>query len=95
MGEYEGTFVSLESGLFSRAVLTIKDEYGETLDWGISTAYNKLVKKIEKARVGDKVLVEVEFNNYTVVGFSFPDLDPRVLLARIEALESKLERYES
>lgn len=88
MGEYEGLFISLETSDYSLARLTITDNYGEELDWYVSTT--KLAKKIEKARPGDKVLVEVEFNNYKVVGFSLPDLDPRALLARIEVLESKL-----
>jgi hypothetical protein len=88
MGEYEGVFVSLETSDYSQARLTINDKYGYELDWYVST--DKLVKKIKKARPGDKVLVEVEFNDYRVVGFTISDLDPRALLARIEALESKL-----
>lgn len=86
MGDYDGTFVSYEFGYF-----TITDEHGEEQQWPVKA--NKVGVKIDKLdlRVGDTVRVEVEFNNYTVVGVRMLDLDPRALLARIEALEKQLK----
>lgn len=59
MGDYEGTFIEL-----SGRSLTWIDEQGEEDSNPIS---DKAAKALKKAQRGDRIQLQIEFENYTVV----------------------------
>lgn len=91
MGEYEGEFISCENG-----VLSIREMPGyELMEWRVSPSFHRIAAKIEQVLPGEKVIVSVEFNDYTVTDITIPELDLRALLERIKSLESRMEELEN
>lgn len=94
MGEYDGVFVRLNEWLDSAEVFITEATFStDTPSWIVHN--QKLIKKLRKIQPGERVILEVEFNDYTVVGVTLPDLEPRALLARIVALEMALKQVDT
>lgn len=87
MGEYEGIFIGAEFGYLNlRQTHTYagREDYVEDHEWRVTNP--NVMKKIAKLKEGDPIIVEVEFNNYTVTNAWGPE-SGRMLKERIEKLE--------
>jgi hypothetical protein len=95
-GTYIGTVTDIQHWWNNTLTVTLASPGA----WGEPERYDivsdLLIDKFQRrVQVGDRVELEVEFEHYTVTGWTLVDLDSRALLARIVQLEKIVKDLES
>ncbi len=95
MGTYECEYVKTDS--FGRLIIVSHEhsiggaDLGTEVDYSINPDSRTTVYAVlDQLQPGDKIEVDVEFNNYTVVAVRSTEFDPRVLHERISKMEKWL-----